>query len=80
MKIIAIVAWVLTALIVILGFNAGATIWFYMEPVVDAVPDPASYYIAVTAGFMALLMSLAVSIGLTVHAARCNVSRSAQLA
>ena len=78
MKIIAIVAWVLTALIVILGFNAGATIWFYMEPVVDAVPDPASYYVAVTAGFVALLLSLAVSIGLTVHSARCNVSRSDQ--
>lgn len=77
-KIIAIAAWVLTGLIAILGLNAGRTIWFYMEPVVDTVPDPASYYVAVTAGFLAVLLSLAVSIGATIHAIRCNVSRSTQ--
>lgn len=75
-KIIAVAAWVLTGLIAILGVNAGTTIWFYMEPVVDTVSDPVSYYVAVTAGFLALLLSLAVSIGATIHAARCNASRN----
>lgn len=75
-KIIAVAAWVLTGLIAILGLNAGTTIWFYMEPVVDTVPDPISYYVAATAGFLALLLSLTVSIGATIHAARCNASRN----
>lgn len=79
-KIIAVAAWVLTGMIVILGLNTGRTIWFYMEPMVDTVPEPVSYYIAVAAGFMALLLSLAVSIGATVHAIRCNASRNAQSA
>lgn len=77
-KIIAVAAWVLTGLIALLGLNAGRTIWFYMEPVVETVPDPASYYVAVTAGFLALLLSLTVSIGATIHAIRCNDIRNAQ--
>lgn len=78
MVILAIAAWVLTGLIALLGVSAGATIWFYMEPVVDTVPDPASYFVAVCAGFLALCLSLAVSVGVTVHAARCNAGRVAQ--
>ena len=74
MVILAILAWILTGLIALLGVSAGATIWFYMEPVVDTVPDPASYSVAASAGFLALFLSVAVSIGLTVHAARCNAA------
>ena len=40
----------------------------------DTVPDPASYYVAAAAGFLALFLSLVVSVGVTVHAARCNAS------
>lgn len=67
--VLAALAWILTIVIVILGFSAGATIWFYMEPLQDAVADPASYSVAAGAGFLALALSLALSIGLTVHAA-----------
>ncbi len=77
--VLVIAAWLVTGLIVLLGVSAGATIWFYMEPVVDSVPDPASYALAVGAGFLALLLSLAVSLGLTVHAARCRTNRPATL-
>ncbi|MET4136726.1 hypothetical protein [Pseudarthrobacter sp. PvP090] len=78
MVILAITAWVLTGVIALLGVNAGSTIWFYMEPVVDTVPDPASYYVAAAAGFLALFLSLVVSVGVTVHAARCNASGKAR--
>ncbi|GGI83503.1 hypothetical protein [Pseudarthrobacter scleromae] len=70
--IVAIAAWVLTGLIAVLGVSAGATIWFYMEPVVDSVPDPASYFVAVAVGFLALFLSFMISIAITVHAAQCN--------
>ncbi|MDJ0319920.1 hypothetical protein [Pseudarthrobacter sp. PS3-L1] len=72
--VLAIAAWIVTGLIVLLGVSAGATIWFYMEPVVDSVPDPASYGMAVGAGFLALFLSLAVSLSLTVYAARCRTT------
>jgi hypothetical protein len=72
MAILAVAAWALTGTIAVLGISAGATIWFYMEPVVDSVTDPASYLVAVGAGFLALFLSLAVSVGITVHAARCS--------
>ncbi|MDP9989395.1 hypothetical protein J2S98_004585 [Arthrobacter oryzae] len=68
--ILVITAWVSTGLIALLGVSAGATIWFYMEPVVDSVPDPASYFVAVSAGFLALILSFSVSVGISVHAAR----------
>lgn len=77
MIVLATAAWSLTFVIAILGVSAGATIWFYMEPVVDSVPDPASYYVAATAGFLALLLSVVVSVGVTVHAGRCSASRKA---
>lgn len=72
MIVLAIAAWALTGLIALFGISASATIWFYMEPVVDSVPDPASYFVAVVAGFLTLFLSLAVSVGVTVHAARCS--------
>jgi hypothetical protein len=77
--ILAIAAWVLTGLIAVLGVTAGATIWAYMEPVVDTVPKPASYFVAATVGFLALFLSLIVSVAITVHAAQCNASRNAAL-
>lgn len=75
MAIVAVARWFLTGLIAIFGVNAGATIWFYREPVVDTVPDPGSHFVAATAGFLVLLLSLGVSIGVTVHATRCNAGR-----
>lgn len=69
---LAITAWLLTGVITLWGVSAGSTIWFYMEPVVDAVPDPASYYVAAASGFLALFLSLVVSIAVTVHAANCR--------
>ncbi|MET3952342.1 hypothetical protein [Arthrobacter sp. UYEF36] len=78
MVILAVAAWLLTGMIAILGVSAGATIWVYMEPLVDTVPDPASYFVAAAAGFLALFLSLVVSVGVTVHAARCNASRKAR--
>jgi hypothetical protein len=75
--VLAIAAWVLTGLIAVFGVTAGATIWFYMEPVVDSVPDPASYFVAVAVGFLALFLSFMISIALTVHAARCNARPNA---
>ncbi|MCB5294359.1 hypothetical protein [Arthrobacter sp. SO3] len=62
MVVLAVIARALTGVNAILGVSAGSTIWFYMEPVVDTVPDPASYYAAAEAGLMALfLSSLSVS-------------------
>ncbi|MGG5170555.1 hypothetical protein ACQR35_00035 [Pseudarthrobacter sp. J1738] len=74
MVILAISAWVLTGVIALLGVSAGSTFWFYMEPVIDTAPDPASYYVAAAAGFVALFLSSVVSVGVTVHAVRCNAS------
>ncbi|XTR51359.1 hypothetical protein ACOM2C_14160 [Pseudarthrobacter sp. So.54] len=74
MVILAISAWVLTGVIVLLGVSVGSTIWFYMEPVVDTVPDPASYYVAAAAGFLALFLSFGVSVGVTIHAVGCNAA------
>ena len=71
---LAILSWVVTGLILVLGASAGATIWFYMEPVVDSGPDPGSYPLAGAAGFLALLLSTAVSVGITVHAAQSKFS------
>jgi hypothetical protein len=75
--VLAIAAWVLTGLIAVLGVTAGATVWANMEPVVDVVPEPATYFIAAAAGFLALFLSLVVSVGITVHAAQCNANRNA---
>jgi hypothetical protein len=77
--ILAIAAWVLTGLIAVLGVTAGATIWVFMEPVVDTVPKPGSYFVAATVGFLALFLSLIVSVAITVHAAQCNASRNTSL-
>ncbi|GAA3402977.1 hypothetical protein [Pseudarthrobacter polychromogenes] len=75
--ILAIAAWILTGLIAVLGVTAGATIWFDVEPVVDSVPDPASYFVAVAVGFLALFLSFMTSIAFTVRAAHCTARRNA---
>lgn len=82
MKVIVLAgaSWLVTLLLVILGTNIGATLWFYMEPVVDSVPQPGSYYVAAGAGFMALLLSFAVSIGLTVQAIQGVAARGSVVA
>ncbi|WP_449372873.1 hypothetical protein [Arthrobacter psychrolactophilus] len=78
MTIVAIAAWVLTGLILFLGFNVGRAFWFYMEPVVDTVPVPASYTIAAVAGIVALFLSLFVSVGATLQAVRGSARRTSQ--
>jgi hypothetical protein len=67
---LAISSWVVTALIAFLGVNAGATIWYYQEPVVDLVNQPTSYFLAAYSGFAALALSFVVSMAVTVHALR----------
>jgi hypothetical protein len=64
-------SWVVTALIAVLGVNAGATIWYYQEPVIDAVPEPASYFLAAYSGIAVLSLSFIVSVAVTVHVGRC---------
>jgi len=67
-------AWTVTALISVLGITAGQTFWCYMEPVMDTVADPASYYLAAYSGLLALALSVAVSVGITLHTVRCRHS------
>jgi hypothetical protein len=69
-------SWVVTALIAFLGVNAGATIWYYQEPVVDAVPEPASYFLAAYSGIAVLALSFIVSVAVTVHVARRTTTRT----
>ncbi len=64
-------SWLVTALIAVLGVNAGATIWYYQEPVLDAVPEPASYFLAAYSGMAVLALSFAVSVAVTVHVWLC---------
>ena len=78
MTIVAIAAWMLTGLILLLGINVVRAFWFYMEPVVDTVPVPASYTIAAVAGILALFLSLFVSVGATLQAVRGSASTTSK--
>ena len=62
----AIASWIVTALITALGVAVGQTIWFYQEPLIDTLPEPASYLAAVILGVAALAGSASVSILATV--------------
>lgn len=61
-KFMAITSWIVTVLIAILGVMAGQTIWFYQEPLIDSLPMPPSYTVAVLVGLAALVCSLTLSI------------------
>ncbi|WP_427017060.1 hypothetical protein ACQCSX_20600 [Pseudarthrobacter sp. P1] len=76
-SLLIIAAWTTTALICVLGVSAAGAIWFYMEPVVDSVDDPASYYVAAISGMVALALSIAVSLGITIHLSRCTARDAA---
>ncbi|MBH0115648.1 hypothetical protein I6E52_02175 [Salinibacterium sp. NG253] len=67
MRFLLIFAWLVPAFIVVLGLNVGATIWYYMEPQMGILPDPGTYYVAVFAGFIALLLSLVAAMGISIH-------------
>lgn len=68
--LLIIATWAVTAMIMVLGVNAGATIWFYMERAIGT--EPASYFVAAYSGIVALGLSFAVSIGITIHLLRCR--------
>lgn len=67
---LAVVSWIVTALIGVLGTTAARTIWFYQEPVVDTVVQPNSYFTAAISGLIVLVLSLLLSCALTVAAGR----------
>ncbi|MGV8912265.1 MAG: hypothetical protein ACOH14_06555 [Rhodoglobus sp.] len=68
-RLLLIAAWLLPIAILILGVNAGATIWAYMEPQMDTIPAPNSYGIAFWSGVVALLLSVLVAVGISIHVA-----------
>jgi len=70
--LLVIAAWTVTVLIGVLGVNAGATIWFYREPVMESVAEPASYFVAAYSGIVALILSFVVSLGISIHVAYCR--------
>jgi hypothetical protein len=70
--LLIIATWAVTVAISVLGVNAGATIWFYMEPAMGSIDEPASYSVAVYSGLVALALSIVVSIGISIHLLRCK--------
>ncbi|MBH0108993.1 hypothetical protein I6E81_02300 [Salinibacterium sp. NG22] len=80
MRFLLVFAWLVPAFIVVLGLNAGATIWHYMEPQMGVVPDPGTYYVAVFAGLIALLLSIAVAMGISIHVGSSRPNANANVA
>lgn len=76
-KLLIVAAWTTTALICVLGVSAAGAIWYYMEPMVDSADDPASYYFAVISGMLALGISFATSLGITIHLTGCRARNTA---
>lgn len=62
---LAVVSWVVTALIAVLGVTAARTIWYFQEPVVDSVAQPDSYFVAAVCGLLVLALSFLLSCALT---------------
>lgn len=62
---LAVVSWIVTALIAVLGVAAARTIWYFQEPVVDSVAQPDSYFIAAICGLLVLALSFLLSCALT---------------
>ena len=76
--LLIIAAWAVTAAIALFGVSAGITMWFYMEPAMGSVANPASYTVSVFSGFAALVLSVAVSMGISIHLIRCNLAATAR--
>ncbi|TVU58750.1 hypothetical protein FQP90_20770 [Paenarthrobacter nitroguajacolicus] len=74
LNLMVIAAWAVTALLVLLGWATGVTLWSYMEPVVDTVDPPASYYVAAWAGVAALALSFVASICVTLYVAKSRAT------
>lgn len=70
--LLIIATWAVTTSIAVFGVSAAATIWFYMEPVMESVPDPVSYAVSVCSGLLALVLSAAVSVAISIHLVRCS--------
>lgn len=70
--LLIIATWAVTTSIAVFGASAAATIWFYVEPVMESVPDPASYAVSVYSGLLALALSAAVSVAISIHLVRCR--------
>lgn len=66
-RLLLIAAWLLPVAILILGVNVGATIWIYLEPQMAAIPTPDSYGVAFWSGVVALLLSVAVAVGISIQ-------------
>jgi len=60
-------SWIVTALIAVLGLNAGQTIWFYEEPLFGAVITPPSYYLAAYSGIAVLALSFTQSVVMSIN-------------
>ncbi|MGV8857310.1 hypothetical protein [Rhodoglobus sp.] len=73
-RLLLVATWLLPVAILILGVNAGATIWVYMEPQMDTVPAPETYGIAFWAGVAALLLSVLVAVGISIQVASSRPS------
>ena len=59
--------WVTTVGIVVPGVSAGAAFLYFMEPAMGSLADPGSYYVAVFADFLTLILSVIVNTLVTVH-------------
>jgi hypothetical protein len=68
-KLLLIAAWLVPAVIVVLGINTGATIWYYTEAQLGALPAPSSYFVAAFSGLAALALSVIVAVGISIHVA-----------
>jgi hypothetical protein len=62
---LAVVSWIVTALIAVLGVTAARTIWYFQEPVVDSVAQPDSYFVTAICGLLVLALSFLLSCALT---------------
>ncbi|WP_343924259.1 hypothetical protein [Rhodoglobus aureus] len=68
-RFLLVATWLVPAVIVVLGINTGATIWYYMEQQMGLVPDPSTYYVAAVSGLVALVLSVIVAVGISIHVA-----------
>ncbi|TQO21150.1 hypothetical protein FB472_2821 [Rhodoglobus vestalii] len=75
-KLLLVAVWLLPAVLVVLGINTGATIWYYMEPQMGSMPDPSTYFIAVVSGFVALALSVLVAVGISIYVATVSAAES----
>jgi len=66
-RLLLIAAWLVPVAILILGVNVGATIWIYQEPQMGAIPTPDSFRVALWSGVAALLLSVVVAVGISIH-------------